>query len=128
MAQKELDVNKVKLSGVVVWSEAKEVKIGEEGKALVHRYLVSNTIKTKNEKEISATFVVVQWLAADSKARLFVNNDQVMVTGVLTINYRPALTKDGKEMTEKGKDGKEYKKTYKDVEIRAESVEENMPF
>lgn len=119
--------NKVKLGGVVKWSESKLVTIGD-GQALVHRYLVQNTITTKNNKQVRATFTATRFLAADAHDRLFQKDDQVLITGTLGINYRPMKDKKGNVIKEKGKDDKEYDKTYKDVEIRIETISEDLPF
>lgn len=119
--------NNVKLSGTVLWSENKEVVTDEGATLHVHRYLIQNVIKNKNDKQIKSSFTIEYWQSATPE-QLFPKGDSVEVIGTLAINYRKAKDNNGQVITEKGSDGKDYPKTYKDVIIRATSVKSDMPF
>ena len=120
--------NKVKLDGVVMWSEAQEKEFKDGGKGTVHKYLIRNTVKTEGGKEISNTFYVEDWQNKDKKNVIVAKGLLAVVVGVLAINYIPVLDKKGNAVLEKGSDGKEYPKTYKEFVIRAESVQCDEPF
>lgn len=120
--------NKVKLDGVVVWSEAQEKEFKDGGKGVVHKYLIRNTIKTEGDKSISNTFYVEDWQNKDKKNAIVMKGLAVVVVGVLAINYIPIKDKKGNPVTEKGSDGKEYNKTRQEFVIRAESVVCDEPF
>lgn len=123
--------NKVKLSGKVLWSEAREVTTKDDTKLTVHAYLIQNVTTGNRDQEIKATFKVEHWQGLES-GKLFAKGEDVLVTGTLAIQYTPAIAKSGKNkgqpIMEKAKDGKEYPKVYQNVIIRAASVQDNLPF
>lgn len=123
--------NKVKLTGKVLWSEAREVVTNDETTLTVHIYLIQNISKGSKDQDIKATFKVEHW-QGQTASKLFTKGEDILVNGTLAIQYTPAVVKTGKQkgkpIMEKGSDGKEYQKHYQQVIIRASSVQDNLPF